>query len=123
MQKCGVNDPKQVSYVAKAVVAASTKNEAFITEQTGSKPKVTVRKLYEEILVIVNQANSPLDTKIIDQIKCDLARTNTTDRVKTKEGQQELENVLMAIAFLFPQVGYCQGMNFIASMLLMIMDN
>lgn len=35
--------------------------------------------------------------------------------MKSQEGQDELKRVLQAIAFALPEVGYCQGMNFIAS--------
>lgn len=35
--------------------------------------------------------------------------------MKSQEGQDELKRVLQAIAFALPDVGYCQGMNFIAS--------
>ena len=35
-------------------------------------------------------------------------------------GQNQLYNVLMAISNYFPQVGYCQGMNFLVAFLLLI---
>lgn len=38
--------------------------------------------------------------------------------MKSVEGQEELRRVLQAIAFALPDVGYCQGMNFIASVLI-----
>ena len=52
-----------------------------------------------------------------------MARTNTTERSKTKVGQNELERVLRAIAFMNPQIGYCQGMNFMVSIILEITGN
>lgn len=64
-----------------------------------------------------------LDKEITQQIKVDLARTNTTALSKTKHGQQQLERVLRAIAFMNPQIGYCQGMNFMVSIILEITGN
>lgn len=34
-----------------------------------------------------------------------------------------MRRVLEAIAYALPEVGYCQGMNFIASTLIAVMDN
>ena len=48
----------------------------------------------------------------------DLKRTNTSERLQNEEGQEELRRVLLAVAFCVPDVGYCQGMNFIAGVLL-----
>ncbi len=38
--------------------------------------------------------------------------------MKTEEGQSELKRVLEAVAYSIPEVGYCQGMNFIGSTLI-----
>ena len=77
---------------------------------------------YDKIRVVEGE-QSNIDGKVLEQIRCDLARTNTTERSKTKEGQQELERVLRASAYLFPGVGYCQGMNYVVSVLLHVTDN
>jgi len=61
--------------------------------------------------------------KIKDEISKDLNRTKTSARVQTQEGQQELERVLQALAYCFPEVGYCQGMNFIASVLIAVTES
>ena len=45
--------------------------------------------------------------KIKDEIDKDLKRTNTSARVKTEEGQEELRRVLLAVAFCVPDIGYC----------------
>ena len=45
-------------------------------------------------------------------------RTKTSNRVNSKEGQEELRRVLLAIAYVLPDIGYCQGMNFVASVLI-----
>ena len=38
--------------------------------------------------------------------------------MRTKEGQEALRRVLEAVAFCLPTVSYCQGMNFIGSVLI-----
>lgn len=66
---------------------------------------------------------SRLTPKIRDEIDKDLARTRTSERVRTKEGQEEMRRVLLAIAYCMPDVGYCQGMNFIASVLIAVSES
>jgi hypothetical protein len=44
-----------------------------------------IKVQYAKILALT-KASDFVDEKVKDQIKCDLARTNTTDRVKTKRG-------------------------------------
>lgn len=66
---------------------------------------------------------SRITARIRDEISKDLARTRTSERVRTKEGQEEMERVLLAIAYCMPDVGYCQGMNFIASVLLSVTES
>ena len=43
--------------------------------------------------------------------------------MKTSEGQEELRRVLQAVGYALPEVGYCQGMNFIASTLIASLCN
>ena len=43
-------------------------------------------------------------------------------RVPQQEAQQSLRNVLLAFAENNPQVGYCQSMNFLAAVLLLVVD-
>ncbi len=64
-----------------------------------------------------------LSTQIRDEIEKDLHRTKTSDRIETKEGQEEMRRVLLAIAYCLPEIGYCQGMNFIASVLISITNS
>jgi len=71
------------------------------------------------MLCINTEGQAPQITdKIKDEIDKDLKRTNTSARVKTEEGQEELRRVLLAVAFCVPDIGYCQGMNFIAGLLI-----
>lgn len=59
-----------------------------------------------------------------EKIFRDLHRTfpNIFFRDRLGLGQQSLRNVLKAFAVFDPQVGYCQGMGFIAALFLMYMD-
>lgn len=43
--------------------------------------------------------------------------------MKTQEGWDKLRNVLLAVAYVVPEVGYCQGMNFIASVLVTVLES
>ena len=64
-----------------------------------------------------------LSEQIRDEIEKDLHRTKTSARINTKEGQDEMRRVLLAVAYCLPEIGYCQGMNFIASVLIAITDS
>jgi len=67
---------------------------------------------YEECLTM------EIPEKVRDEISRDLNRTNTTALIKTEVGQSQMKRVLEAIAAAVPEVGYCQGMNFIACILI-----
>ena len=71
-----------------------------------------------------------LNQKVIDEIGKrafrnilgrDLPRTFTTDMVLEPDTQNQLKNNLEALAYTIPEVGYCQGMNFISATLLYIL--
>ena len=79
--------------------------------------------LYAELLSIIETDETRLTPKIRDEISKDLARTRTSERVQTREGQEEMRRVLLAIAYCMPDVGYCQGMNFIASVLIAVTES
>ena len=52
------------------------------------------------------------------QISKDLNRTFYTGKFKEGNGKEQLYNILIAIAFIRPEIGYCQGMNFIVGALI-----
>ncbi|KAK0142888.1 Growth hormone-regulated TBC protein 1-A [Merluccius polli] len=64
------------------------------------------------------------DPKLVDTIRTDLNRTFPENVLFRKSSstclQKELYNVLVAFGHHSPSVGYCQGMNFIAGLLLII---
>ena len=55
---------------------------------------------------------------IHQQINKDINRTFYTDKFKTGNGKEMLENILTLMAFIRPEIGYCQGMNFIVGALI-----
>ncbi|XP_075235859.1 growth hormone-regulated TBC protein 1-like isoform X2 [Lycorma delicatula] len=66
--------------------------------------------------------DGPVNQDIVEIIRTDLPRTfpdniyfNTTD-----EHQQKLFRVLLAYAHHNPRIGYCQGLNYIAGLLLLV---
>ena len=76
------------------------------------------KSVYQQVLNRIQEKPTSLPEKVRDEISRDLKRTHTSERMKMAEGQKELDHVLQAIAFVLPDVGYCQGMNFIASTLI-----
>lgn len=68
--------------------------------------------LYQELLAKENQWSS--------LIEIDISRTFPEVPLFDKEQQQSLLRVLQAYANFNPEVGYCQGMNFVAGLLLLV---
>ncbi|CAK85313.1 unnamed protein product (macronuclear) [Paramecium tetraurelia] len=63
------------------------------------------------------------DKKQVFKIKKDTHRTVSTKDIKyfeSGQGKQDLEKVLIKLSKLFPKLGYCQGMNFLAGFTLII---
>ena len=53
----------------------------------------------------------------------DLPRTFPGHRwVESEEGQESLRRVLLALSIHCPDVGYCQGLNFVAAILLLCVE-
>lgn len=72
----------------------------------------------------VAKARDELDVKAAETIERDLRRTFPNHRrFRTAAGQGELRNVLRAFAQHAPRVQYCQGLNFIAGMLLIVFED
>jgi len=70
---------------------------------------------YQELLQVENQW-----TRLIE---IDIPRTFPEIPLFDKEQQYSLHRVLNAFANLDPSVGYCQGMNFVAGLLLLVAQN
>ena len=71
---------------------------------------------YEETL------NLPNDDKVINDIKIDVQRTYFQNLPNQEEMQKKISKVLNAVSKLNGEIKYCQGMNYIVSFLLEILD-
>ena len=81
--------------------------------------------IYNNILRLANDLKNK-DEKfsyVHEQISKDLNRTFYTGKFKEGNGKEQLYNILIAIAFIRPEIGYCQGMNFIVGALINFIDN
>ena len=84
-----------------------------------------ISNIYSNILNLANDLKNK-DKKfsyVTQQINKDLNRTFYTDKFKYGNGKIMLNNILMAIAFIRPEIGYCQGMNFIVGALINFIDS
>jgi len=80
------------------------------------------KKLFE---IILKKAKEELNEKkseylftIKEEISKDINRTFHFGIFKTLEGQTQLGEVLLCLAYIRPEINYCQGMNFIAGALI-----
>ena len=81
--------------------------------------------IYKNILYLANDFKGK-DEKfsyVHEQISKDINRTFYTEKFKSGNGKEMLYNILLAIAFIRPEIGYCQGMNFIVGALINFIDN
>ena len=60
---------------------------------------------------------------VCDEINRDINRTFYTEKFVEGNGKKMLYNILAALAFIRPEIGYCQGMNFIAGALINFIDD
>ena len=80
--------------------------------------------IYKNILSLASDAQIK-DKKyksVYEEIKRDINRTFYTEKFTKGNGKQILINVLSALAFIRPEIGYCQGMNFIAGALIELIE-
>ena len=80
--------------------------------------------IYKNILSLTKKAeiNDGKYKHVLDEIKRDVNRTFYTEKFKKGNGKIILINVLSALAFIRPEIGYCQGMNFIAGALIELIE-
>ena len=82
-------------------------------------------KFYENILKLAKEEKQKKDNpfiKVCEEIGRDITRTFYTDKFVNGNGKEMIDNILTAIAFIRPEIGYCQGMNFIAGALVSYID-
>ena len=81
---------------------------------------------YFNILKLANsneQISNPNFKKTLEEINNDITRTCFTKKFENGNGKIYLKNILTAFAFIRPEIGYCQGMNFIAAALIDLIYN
>ena len=80
---------------------------------------------YKQILNLSKEAyiNNKKFKKICEEIERDLHRTFYNEKFEKGNGKLMLKNILTALAFVRPEIGYCQGMNFIGGALVNLIDN
>ena len=81
--------------------------------------------IYNNILKIAEESkkSNKKFLHVCDEISRDINRTFYTDKFVDGDGKNMLYNILAALAFIRPEIGYCQGMNFIAGALINFIDN
>ncbi|XP_011505946.1 PREDICTED: growth hormone-regulated TBC protein 1-A [Ceratosolen solmsi marchali] len=102
-------------YVRKGI-PGEHRGLVWLSVSGGEELRHNFHNLYQQLLI------GPHDSHVSDIIKTDLPRTfpdniffNNTDR-----HQRQLFNILLAFAHHNRQVGYCQGLNYIAGLLLLV---
>ena len=83
-----------------------------------------ISNIYKNILSLSKDSKekNPKYSHVIEEIERDINRTFYTEKFKKGNGKKMLINVLSALAFIRPEIGYCQGMNFIAGALIELID-
>ena len=81
--------------------------------------------IYNNILKIAEESkdSNKKYLHVCDEISRDINRTFYTTKFVEGNGKKMLFNILKALAFIRPEIGYCQGMNFIAGALINLIDN
>ena len=81
-------------------------------------------KIYKNILNLSKNSKEKNEkySHVIQEIERDINRTFYTEKFKKGNGKKMLINILSALAFIRPEIGYCQGMNFIAGALIDLIE-
>ena len=123
------------SYIINSKLQPEHRLLFYITNLNISETKSTIEKelseyniksdYYKKILNLSKEAyiNDKRFKKICDEIGRDLHRTFYNEKFKKGNGSLMLKNILTALGFVRPEIGYCQGMNFIAGALVNLIDN
>jgi len=107
--------------------ARATSWRKFAVEANGGAPppgyyQNLLNKSHDGMVDVTSESS-----RVAKQVEKDLKRTFGIEslrglRIPTAEAQKSLRNVLLAFAQHNPQVGYCQSMNFLAAVLLLVVD-
>ncbi|XP_052890101.1 growth hormone-regulated TBC protein 1-A [Anopheles moucheti] len=109
------NRSKLKRFVRKGV-PGSLREEVWMKTSGAHELQQQQPNLYQTLLTY------EFDQEISDQIKLDLPRT-FPDNIHFEQYQLSLYNVLIAFAHDNRTVGYCQGLNYIAGLLLLVTKN
>ncbi|KAH9323591.1 hypothetical protein KI387_018230, partial [Taxus chinensis] len=91
----------------------------FMASGAAKKRSTVPHSYYQDLIRAVEGMVTP-STLQIDQ---DLSRTFPTHPwLDTEEGHASLRRILVAYSFRDSHVGYCQGLNFVAALLLLVMQ-
>ena len=122
-------------YIIKGKISPEDRYLFYITNLNLTQTKTTIEtelyehnikdNYYQKILVLANDLyqKDKKFKKVCDEIGRDLHRTFYIEKFKTGNGRLMLKNVLTAVGYVRPEIGYCQGMNFIAGALVNLIDN
>ena len=123
------------SYIIKTKMQSENRLLFYETNLNLSSTKSTIEKELNEYKIRGNYYQAILRLsresyikdkkfkKICDEIGRDLHRTFYTEKFQKGNGILMLKNILTAVGFVRPEIGYCQGMNFIAGALANLIDN
>lgn len=131
--KNSINKKVIKQYIRKGYLSNKFRKKFWLSNISINKSKSIIDKelnSYSDNIYETLQSNSDLDRnsgknkfkKVVDEINKDINRTFHFGKFKTESGQQELRRVLQAVAYVRPEIGYCQGMNFVAAALLFFLD-
>ena len=81
--------------------------------------------IYNNILKLADESkeSNKKFSHVCDEISRDISRTFYIEKFSEGNGKTMLFNILSALAFIRPEIGYCQGMNFIVGALINFIDN
>lgn len=113
--------PSPASHAAAAAVSAKRNEIEDETESKDGTPSSLGRRKRRERDVLP-EIEEKAFAKIKDQIEKDLPRTFPAHPLLDGIGRDALKRVLFAYARHNPSVGYCQGMNFLTALLLLLME-
>ena len=82
-------------------------------------------KIFQNILKIAEESKitNKKFSHVCNEINRDINRTFYTVKFVEGNGKKMLIDILTALAFIRPEIGYCQGMNFIAGALINLIDD
>lgn len=104
--------PRSVSQMIRSPGACGSTRPGGATNSNVSSPAVNRDRQ-------IHEPGSPsCKVCVVDVINKDLRRTFPENPFFNHEGQAQLRKLLLAYAGLHEEVGYCQGMNFVAGFLL-----